>query len=193
MNARLICGVVAGPLYLAVGYAQAFTREGFDLAKHPFSMLSLGSLGWIQIANFVVSGLLFVVAATGMRTVSKWGARLIGLMGAGMILGGVFTADPALGFPLGTPDGVPTTFSWHGALHAVAFGIAMIGWIGACFVFARRLGGLWGVLSALTGVLLVVPMAFLGSPSGTVLLYVVATVGWLWTSALSARLATAPA
>ncbi|TWP53378.1 DUF998 domain-containing protein [Lentzea tibetensis] len=190
MNARLLCGVVAGPLYLAVGYVQAFTREGFDLAKHPFSMLSLGSLGWIQIANFVVSGLLFVVAATGMSSVSKWGARLIGVMGVGMVLGGVFTADPGLGFPLGTPDAVPTTFSWHGALHAAAFGIAMIGWIGSCFVFARRLGGLWGVLSAVTGVLLFVPMAFLGDPAGTVLLYVVATVGWLWTSAVSVRLST---
>jgi hypothetical protein len=33
-----------------------------------------------------------------------------------------------------------------------------------------------------------VPMAFLGNPSGTVLLYVVATIGWLWTSAVSLKL-----
>lgn len=190
---RIACGVVAGPLYLVVGYAQALTREGFDLAKHPFSMLSLGSLGWIQIANFVVSGALFVIAATGMAKHSRWGARLIGLMGVGMILGGVFTADPALGFPLGTPDAVPASISWHGMLHAVAFGLAMIGWIGACFVFARRLNGWLAVLSALTGVLLMVPMVFLGSPGGTVLLYVVATIGWLWTSALSLKLANRPA
>lgn len=185
---RIACGVVAGPLYLVVGYAQAFTREGFDLSRHPFSMLSLGSLGWIQIANFIVSGALFIVAATGMARFSKWGARLIGLMGAGMILGGVFVADPALGFPVGTPDAVPESISWHGALHAVAFGLAMIGWIGACFVFARRLGGWLAVVSGLTGVLLMVPMAFLGNPGGTVLLYVVATIGWLWTSLVSLKL-----
>ena len=151
-------------------------------------MLGLGALGWIQIANFVLSVALFVIAATGMAKHSKWGARLIGLMGVGMILGGVFVADPAPGFPLGTPDTVPDSLSWHGALHAVAFGLAMIGWIGACFVFARRLGGWLAVLSGLTGVLLMVPMAFLGSPGGTVLLYLVATIGWLWTSVLSLRL-----
>lgn len=185
---RIACGVVAGPLYLVVGYAQALTREGFDLSRHPFSMLSLGSLGWIQIANFVVSGALFVIAATGMAKHTKWGARLIGLMGVGMILGGVFVADAGLGFPAGAPDGPPESFSWHGAAHAGAFGIAMIGWIGACFVFARRLGGWLAVLSALTGVLLMVPMAFLGSPGGTVLLYVVATIGWIWTSVVSLKL-----
>ena len=78
--------------------------------------------------------------------------------------------------------------SWHGAMHAVAFGLAMIGWIGACFVFARRLGGWLAVMSGMTGVLLMVPMAFLGNPSGTVLLYVVATIGWLWTSVVSLKL-----
>jgi hypothetical protein len=191
MNARLVCGVVAGPLYLGVAYAQAFTREGFDLTKHPVSMLALGDLGWIQIVNFIVSGLLFVIAATGMSSVSKWGARLVGVMGVGMILGGVFTADPALGFPVGTPDTYPTSISWHGALHAAAFGIAMIGWVGSCFVFARRLGGLWGALAGLTGVVLIVPLAFMGSAVGTVLLYVAATIGWLWTSALSAHVSSA--
>ncbi|RDI33155.1 DUF998 domain-containing protein [Lentzea flaviverrucosa] len=185
---RIACGVVAGPLYLVVGYAQAFTREGFDLSRHPFSMLSLGSLGWIQIANFIVCGALFLVAATGMARRTRWGARLIGLMGAGMVLGGVFVADPAMGFPAGAPDGPPAALSWHGALHAVAFGLAMIGWIGACFVFARTLGGWLAVMSGLTGVLLMVPMAFLGTPGGTVLLYVVATIGWVWTSVVSLKL-----
>lgn len=42
--------------------------------------------------------------------------------------------------------------------------------------------------SGLTGVLLMVPMAFLGNPAGTVLLYVVATIGWVWTSVVSLKL-----
>ncbi|ANZ38042.1 hypothetical protein BBK82_20245 [Lentzea guizhouensis] len=67
------------------------------------------------------------------------------------------------------------------------WGARMIGWIGACFVFARRLGGWLAVVSALTGLLLMVPMAFLGNPSGTVLLCAVATTGWLWTSVVSLR------
>ena len=48
---------------------QAFTREGFDLRRHPLSLLSLGELGWIQIGNFVVAGLLVVAFAVGLRRV----------------------------------------------------------------------------------------------------------------------------
>jgi hypothetical protein len=44
---RLACGVLAGPLYLVVSYAQAFTRDGFDLTRDAFSYLSLGDLGSI--------------------------------------------------------------------------------------------------------------------------------------------------
>jgi hypothetical protein len=60
-------GVVAGPLYLAVGVAQALTRDGFDITRHPMSLLSNGALGWIQIANFVVSGLALLAFAVGLR------------------------------------------------------------------------------------------------------------------------------
>jgi Protein of unknown function (DUF998) len=71
----LACGAVAGPLFLAVLMIQAFTREGFDLSRHPLSLLSLGNLGWIQIANFVVTGALMVACATGMRRVLRPGPR----------------------------------------------------------------------------------------------------------------------
>src|SRR5262249_14340506 len=67
--ALLTCGVVAGPLYLAVVLLQALTRTGFDLKRHPLSSLSLGHLGWIQIVNFVVTGLLVLACAAGMRRV----------------------------------------------------------------------------------------------------------------------------
>jgi hypothetical protein len=63
----LYCGIVAGPLFIAASLIQAFTRTGFDLARHPLSLLSLGSLGWVQIANFVVSGILYVLGAVGQR------------------------------------------------------------------------------------------------------------------------------
>ena len=59
----LYCGIIAGPLFIAASLIQAFTRTGFDLARHPLSLLSLGSLGWLQIINFVVSGILYVLGA----------------------------------------------------------------------------------------------------------------------------------
>lgn len=75
-RARLLAGVVAGPLYLVLGFAQVAMREGFDLTVHPFSFLSLGDRKWVQIANFVLTGVLFVVSATGLRKAmsgSTWG------------------------------------------------------------------------------------------------------------------------
>jgi len=39
------CGIVAGPVFLATALTQAYTRDGFDLARHPISLLSLGDLG----------------------------------------------------------------------------------------------------------------------------------------------------
>jgi hypothetical protein len=66
-TARLLaCGIIAGPLFLALVLIQAFTREGFNLRRHPISLLSLGALGWIQVANFVLTGALFLACAAGM-------------------------------------------------------------------------------------------------------------------------------
>jgi len=64
-RALLGYGVLVGPFYLAVGLVQALVRDGFDLARHPLSLLANGPGGWIQTANFVVSGLMVVAAALG--------------------------------------------------------------------------------------------------------------------------------
>ena len=148
-TARLLaCGVVAGPLFLAVLMIQAFTREGFDLSRHPLSLLSLGDLGWIQIANFVVTGVLVVACAMGMRRVLRpgrsgtWAPRLVGAFGIGLILAGVFTTDPGAGFPPGAPAGAPEQISLHGILHEVGFGLAFLGMIVGCLAFARRFAAL---------------------------------------------------
>ena len=140
----LACGILAGPLFLAVWLIQAFTREGFDPSRHPLSLLSLGELGWIQIANFVVTGLLYVACAIGMRRVlhpgrgGTWGPLLVGGLGIGLILAGSFTTDPGAGFPLGAPAGAPEQLSWHGVLHEVGFVVAVASWTAACFVLVRR-------------------------------------------------------
>jgi hypothetical protein len=155
-RALLACGIVAGPLFLAVALIQAFTREGFDLGRHPISLLSLGDLGWIQIANFVVTGVLYVACAVGMRRVlrsgrgSTWGPRLVGAMGVGLIMGGVFVTDPGAGFPPGAPAGAPEQISWHGMLHNIAPVLALDGMIIGCLVFARHFAARrqWGWVTA---------------------------------------------
>jgi hypothetical protein len=119
-RALVTAGVIAGPLFVAVGLVQVLTREGFDLTRHPLSLLSLGDLGWIQIANFIVAGALMLAFAVGTRQSlgdgpgRTWAPVLFALYGVGLVLGGAFTADPALGFPVGTPDGYPAEWTWRG-------------------------------------------------------------------------------
>src|SRR6266536_2344322 len=86
-NALLAGGVIAGPLFILASYAQVLTREGFDLKRHAISMLTLGDQGWIQSANFEITGVLVLACAGGMRRVlragrgSTWGPLLYGAYG----------------------------------------------------------------------------------------------------------------
>ncbi|HEV2415150.1 MAG TPA: DUF998 domain-containing protein [Candidatus Dormibacteraeota bacterium] len=60
-------GAAVGPLFVGLSLAQVPFRPGFVLGRMPISMLTLGDLGWIQILNFVVTGLLALACAVGMR------------------------------------------------------------------------------------------------------------------------------
>jgi hypothetical protein len=191
-------GVIAGPFYVTVSLGQALTRTGFDLSRHEWSLLANGSLGWIQILNLILSGAMSVAFAVGLRRAGggTWAPRLIGAYGLGLVGAGIFTADPSLGFPPGTPDG-PGAVSWHGLLHFVFAGIGFVCMIAACLVTSRRFasGGQrgWAAFSAVTGV------AFLGafvgvasSGSGNpvlIYLFIAAVVlVFAWMSALAVRL-----
>ena len=96
-KALLACGVLLGPLFYLVVLIQMFTRPGFDIRQHPLSLLSLGDAGWIQITNFIVTGLLAILCAFGMRRLLRggpggtWGPLLIGTYGLGMIIAGLFS------------------------------------------------------------------------------------------------------
>ena len=199
-RALLACGVVAGPLFVVVAALQVLSRDGFDLARHPLSLLSLGELGWIQITNFVVTGLLAVAFAVGLRQVlhpgrgGTWGPLLLGLFGVGLIAGGVFVADPALGFPPGAPAGIPDRLSWHAILHAIAPPLAFLSLVVACFVLVRRFAVLgqrgWAAYSAVTGVACLALTAWPGQNGLSVRLAVAMAIGWAWVSVLAARLLT---
>lgn len=191
----LACGIAAGPIYLAVVAAQVVTRDGFDPTRHPLSLLSLGPGGWLQIANFIVSGVLFVAGAVGMRRAMTvgigrtWVPRLIGVFGFSSVWAGVFVADPMDGFPttVGTPD--PTV---HGILHSIAPVLAFLALIAACLVLARRnfRAGRrgWGAYSVAVGAALLAPDLLMGRDGFSLALAAAAVVGWTWVSAVAADL-----
>src|SRR5437764_15265378 len=66
-RALLICGLIAGPFYIIVGLIQALTRPGFNILRDDLSLLANGDLGWIQITNLVLTGLLVGAFAVGLR------------------------------------------------------------------------------------------------------------------------------
>jgi len=199
----LTCGIIAGPLYVVVVALQMVTRDGFDISRHPASMLSNGDQGWIQIANFAVTGLLFVAAAIGLHRVlgqtkgrgARWGPRLIGVFGTGMVAAAVFSADPADGFPPGTPIGPPTTMSWHGALHFLVAAVAFLALVAACFVFTRRFLAAgrrgWAVFSGVTGAAFLMGwgsiFAIQGSRPANVAFAVAIALALVWASLLAAH------
>ncbi|WP_218005252.1 DUF998 domain-containing protein [Actinomadura macra] len=207
MDARtrimLACGVAAGPLFVLLIVVQAATRAGFDPARHPLSMLSLGGQGWIQTTNFLVSGILVLASALGLRrTLARrtpggtWGPRLIAAYGAGLVWAGVFRTDPAEGYPAGTPDGAAAHVTWHGALHNLApVGIGLALSV-ACVVFARRFarqGRTAWTTASVAAPSLYLLLGFAAFPAEDFRLLIVGgAVVWLWASALSLKLLTDP-
>jgi len=200
----LACGILAGPIYILVGLAQILTREGFDMTRHPLSLMSTGDLGWIQIINFILTGLLVVLGAIGLHRAAvadklwRRGALFIGLYGVGVIGGGLFVTDPSLGFPPGTPNTYPETMSWHGLLHFIFGQLGFLALIIASFIFARyfaaaRLRG-WAAYSAFTGGFFLFAIAAIIAAMGvawtSIALYVAVTLAWAWLSALTARAAS---
>ncbi|WP_020417659.1 DUF998 domain-containing protein [Amycolatopsis sp. ATCC 39116] len=172
---RLTALAVAGPLWATVSLAQAATRDGFDLTRQPLSLLSTGSLGWLQIANFVVAGVLTVAGANGLP--GKWAPRLVLTAGVGLVAAGVFPMD-AVGL------------SWHGVGHMIAGTVTFASLIAACHVLGRRFSGRDAVLSHLAGTALLVGdgWAMAGGPAGSLTLAVGAITAMLWISVVAARL-----
>ena len=145
-TSRLLACGVAGPIVLIGGFlAIGATRRDYDPMRHFVSLLSLTADGWSMAAVFVVSGILVVVAAIGLRRaiVSGIGARWIplgvGLVGAGLILAGFFPTDAVQGYPPGAPTVMPSSASPTGAVHLAAALLIFLLLPIAAFVAARRL------------------------------------------------------
>ncbi|MDB5179338.1 MAG: hypothetical protein JWN01_1281 [Patescibacteria group bacterium] len=136
--------MIAGPIFIIVALIQAFTRAGFNFTHQPISFLSLGNLGWIQISNFLLSGLLVIAFALGIGRVLRskpggtWGPWFLGGLGLGLIVAGLFPPDAGFGYPVGTPDGPPAVLTYHSALHGTGFTLSFVFFVLACIVFVRR-------------------------------------------------------
>lgn len=191
-------GAVGTPLFFAVALAQIPAADGFELGPHMISQLAAGEFGWIQVAGFVVTGVLFLLTAAGVRrTVTDgpgrtWLHRLVAVFGAGLIAAGLLVADPASGFPAGAT--AETT--WHGIGHGVAAMVSGMALAGATLVLARRdlaqgrrARAAAGV--AVTLVYLVLPYVY--PPEMGTLFALASAIAWSRLAVSALRLAARPA
>jgi hypothetical protein len=116
----------------------------------------------VQVANFIVCGLLILGFAVGLRPVLGGGRApiaapvLVGAYGLALVVAGVFVTDPTLGYP----PGAAVVHTTHGLIHGLA-GLAAFSLLAAaCFAMTWRFASDpasrgWGANSLLTALLIV--------------------------------------
>lgn len=192
-------GVVAGVSYLVIGVVQGLARDGFSFGEHPLSLLMLGSGGWLQSANLIVSGCMVIAAGVGVTramspgTGDRTAGGLIGVYGMAMIASGFFPPDPMNGFP---EPGSVAELTMSGVIHMALGGIAFLALSGAAIVVGGWLAHRGEPTAALRsrtsgGVVLA---GFLGGAAlsstsvGVILLWIAVLTGWAWLAATSITL-----
>jgi hypothetical protein len=158
----LSCGLAAGPAFITTFLVEGATRFGYRPSRHPVSSLALGPRGWVQTANFAVTGTLVLAGAAGLERAgdpalsTRAGRALIGAAGAALIGAAVFATDPVSGYPPGTPDALisPTR---TGMMHNLAAVPVFLGLPAAAFTSSwqsvrtgHRRFGLYCVATAMT-------------------------------------------
>src|SRR5262245_3519026 len=97
-------GTLCAPLFAIVFLIEGFTRAQYNWMRHPISSLSIGPLGWIQVANFVITGTVVALIGIGLRLAfaphsrgSLFGPIFLVVAGVGLVGAGVFVSDPVFG------------------------------------------------------------------------------------------------
>ena len=198
----LLCGAIAGPFFLLLVLIQDYTVPAFNPRLHLLSQLSLGEWGWVQIANFVLAGVLNLLYAAGLwrrlhpGRAGTWGPLLMGAYGLGLIVVGVFRTDPANGFPPGVV--ASTQPSWHGAIHALGGLFVFVVLAAALAVFARfflarkERGWAFYCLGSAVLILVIFFWGFTAAALTVRTLRLATLVGWMAASVIAIRLLCIP-
>jgi hypothetical protein len=196
--------MIGSALFISVFSIEGWLRPGYNWLSTFISELSIGPRGWIQITNFVVLGILFLIFARGAAAefrsgkASKAGPILLAIIGFSFLASGPFVTDVA-----GTPSNQMSTQGLiHGIFGALVFSLSPV----SCFVFWRRFREdrhwqhlqIWtlvaGIITALAVVLLsaatkttVIPNAFTPSNGLIQRMVIVPYLIWIFTFAFTLR------
>jgi hypothetical membrane protein len=155
-----LAGILGPLLFLTVVLVEGAVRPGYRPLHDTISELSLGPRGWIQTANFLVFGILFLVFARGVKAslddsrAARVGGTLLSVIGLGVVGCGLFRAEP---WP-------PASMSPTGVLHlvcAIALVFALLPVATAVLLRAFVAEPRWRSLALATGVTSFVTLALL--------------------------------
>lgn len=176
-----------GPVLFGV-FVTALTIFKYDfllsLGWHPInnptfdwpSGLSLGDLGWIMTATFILSGLMMAIFASGLRLgLPRSRISLIATLAltlAGLALAGLaFTTDPTI-------RSTPAT--WHGRLHDLSFVFLGLTLMPAMILlgFAFRTDARWKNLSLYTWVTAALALPAFWLKGAAFYIFLLAVLAW---------------
>lgn len=149
----LLLAGAAGPVaFVGISQLDGALQPHYSSWHDTISTLSLAPHGWIQLANFILYGVLMLCFAEGLRRsgeVRRLAYVLLVAAAGCLILLGPFRTDPVLGFPPGRPTVVTPT----GTVHNIAALLVFLAIPAAAVAALRRPLGGWAVFSTACGVL----------------------------------------
>lgn len=178
-------GVIGSVLFVIVFIIEGWLRQNYDSFKMYISELALGPRGWIQIANFVIFGILLLIFTLSLvdkfKEVkgSKIGPVLIAIIGINFIIAGIFVIDPS------------AEKSLHGIIHSISSTLIFFLAAVSCFIFFHlfqedsrwRNLSWWTLITGIAIIVLIVLMEIDGTLLGTwpgLTQRIAATIGLLW-------------
>ena len=191
-------GLAAGPLFLTAVAANTWASLDF-LHGHGWrlvggtdipwpSSLAAGLHGWVQIANFLLAGVLMVLFAAGLRRglparpASTVAVGLVALAGAA-IAASAFPVDATM-----IDTGDPST--WHGWIHGLAFLVVLPAILAAPVATALAVRGdtRWRPLGRVCLAATPAMITLLAVPLGNAGFFLFLAVAFGWIAAVAARL-----
>ncbi len=155
-----LAGTVGPVLFLGVLLVEGAVRPDYNPLRNTISELSLGPRGWIQTANFLVFGILFLIFARGVRVrlddarAARFGTALLLIIGAGVLGCGLFPAEP---WP-------PSSMGPTGLLHLVCAMVlifALLPVVTAAMMRAFATDERWRSLAPASGLTSIATLVFL--------------------------------
>ena len=134
-NISVYCGLIAPILFVSIFTIEGLFRENYSEMKNFISELSIGNRGWIQIANFLIFGILFFVFSIGLlqefqkRRLSSTGPILFLILASCYFFSGPFVTDSGTIFT--------QQKSVHGIIHGVLGAVVFLLMAISCWTFLK--------------------------------------------------------